>query len=115
MERIMPHIARHRLLYAGLISFAAVILQPAVAGAESAGSAAVETQQPPGLSKLAQGTTPEERKPAPAVSNPDARVAGTPPRSRVRTLDDMFAEVASRVPEFGGLYVSDDGMLQIVL
>ena len=110
----MPHIARCRLLYAGLISCAAVILQPAVAGAESAGPAAVEAQQPPGLSKLAQGTTSEERKPALAVSNPDARVPGTPPRSRVRTLDDMFAEVASQVPEFGGLYVSDDGMLQVV-
>lgn len=51
-----------------------------------------------------------------AFLNPAAAKQSTEPTPpRVVTLDDMFAEVARRVPAFGGMFISEEGVMNVYL
>jgi hypothetical protein len=68
---------------------------------------------PSGAPVLAQGNPSEPGGTATRPIPPVPR--GGPATRGLRTLDDMFAAVGARVPQFGGMYVAPDQTLQVAL
>jgi hypothetical protein len=51
----------------------------------------------------------------PSMTNVEPAFAQTPQPQSPQTLDDQFSAVARQVPEFGGMFLSDNGPLQVYL
>src|SRR5262245_37912100 len=107
---VRPIRARDKRKRPGISTSAAVLIVSAAAivsggGAWAQTPSAVRMPVPIAIDP---GNGPVPR-PTPSVA------AGRQPRSAFRTLDEMFAAVAARVPQFGGMYVAPDQTLQVAL
>lgn len=70
------------------------------------------------LSALIVGLRFVANSPVAAQQDDASRMAArtpTAPTAPIKTLDDMFADVARLVPSFGGFFVGDDGRLNVYL